>query len=109
MTNHSSTITNWAMEFEKWAPGISFVVYKGTPQQRKEAALRIKNVDFHVLLTTYEYVIKDRPLLRKIKWVHMIVDEGHRMKNTKSKLSENLTMYYSTRYRLILTGTPLQV
>ena len=37
------------------------------------------------------------------------LDEGHRMKNTQSKLSQTLTQYYSTRYRLILTGTPLQV
>jgi ATP-dependent helicase STH1/SNF2 len=38
----------------------------------------------------------------------MIVDEGHRMKNQNSKLSSTITQYYTTRYRLILTGTPLQ-
>ena len=31
------------------------------------------------------------------------------MKNTQSKLTQTLTQYSSTRYRLILTGTPLQV
>src|SRR6202021_436586 len=30
------------------------------------------------------------------------------MKNTQSKLSQTLTTYYPSRYRLILTGTPLQ-
>jgi ATP-dependent helicase STH1/SNF2 len=30
------------------------------------------------------------------------------MKNTQSKLAQTLTQFYSTRYRLILTGTPLQ-
>lgn len=30
------------------------------------------------------------------------------MKNANSKLSSTITQYYSTRYRLILTGTPLQ-
>ncbi|EIW80853.1 hypothetical protein CONPUDRAFT_19934, partial [Coniophora puteana RWD-64-598 SS2] len=63
---------------------------------------------FQVLLTTYEYIIKDRPILSKMKWVHMIIDEGHRMKNTQSKLSQTLTQYYHSRYCLILTGTPLQ-
>jgi ATP-dependent helicase STH1/SNF2 len=38
----------------------------------------------------------------------MIIDEGHRMKNAQSKLSATLTTYYNCRYRLILTGTPLQ-
>jgi ATP-dependent helicase STH1/SNF2 len=39
----------------------------------------------------------------------MIIDEGHRMKNANSRLSVTLMSYYSSRYRLILTGTPLQV
>jgi ATP-dependent helicase STH1/SNF2 len=68
----------------------------------------MRQTNFQVLLTTYEYIIKDRPFLAKVKWVHMIVDEGHRMKNANSKLSSTLTTYYTTRYRLILTGTPLQ-
>ncbi|KAG1896089.1 SNF2 family N-terminal domain-containing protein, partial [Suillus fuscotomentosus] len=63
---------------------------------------------FQVLLTTYEYIIKDWPILSKLKWVHMIIDEGHRMKNTQSKLAQTLTQYYHSHYRLILTGTPLQ-
>lgn len=28
---------------------------------------------FQVLLTTYEFIIRDRPHLSKIKWVHMII------------------------------------
>ena len=31
------------------------------------------------------------------------------MKNAESKLSQTLSLYYTARYRLILTGTPLQV
>jgi ATP-dependent helicase STH1/SNF2 len=30
------------------------------------------------------------------------------MKNTQSKLAQTLTQYYRSKYRLILTGTPLQ-
>lgn len=103
-----STLTNWNMEFEKWAPSISRIVYKGPPLARKQQQSQIRYGHFQVLLTTYEYIIKDKPVLSRIKWVHMIVDEGHRMKNAQSKLSNTLTQYYNTRYRLILTGTPLQ-
>ncbi|EMR10860.1 hypothetical protein PNEG_01006 [Pneumocystis murina B123] len=103
-----STLTNWTLEFEKWAPSVSKIVYKGPPLIRKHIQHQIRQGNFQVLLTTYEYVIKDRPVLGKIKWVYMIVDEGHRMKNTQSKLSYTLTTYYSSKYRLILTGTPLQ-
>lgn len=103
-----STLTNWNNEFEKWAPSVTRIVYKGPPNQRKNHAQQIRYGNFQVLLTTYEFIIKDRPVLSKIKWLHMIVDEGHRMKNAGSKLSSTITQYYHTRYRLILTGTPLQ-
>lgn len=103
-----STLTNWNLEFEKWAPALKKITYKGTPVQRKVMQYDIKQQNFQVLLTTFEYVIKDKSLLSKIKWVHMIIDEGHRMKNANSKLSETLTQFYHSDYRLILTGTPLQ-
>ncbi|KAI8372913.1 SNF2 family N-terminal domain-containing protein [Radiomyces spectabilis] len=104
-----STLTNWALEFEKWAPSVTKIVYKGPPDVRKDIQKRqIRHRDFQVLLTTFDYIIKDRPALSKIKWMHMIIDEGHRIKNTNSRLTTVLRQYYSSRYRLILTGTPLQ-
>lgn len=104
------TLTNWALEFEKWAPSVNMVVYKGPPDVRKQIQRnQLKHRDFQVLLTTFDYIIKDRPILCKFKWLHMVIDEGHRMKNTQSKLTTVIRQHYSSRYRLILTGTPLQV
>ncbi|KAJ7911546.1 SNF2 family N-terminal domain-containing protein [Mycena leptocephala] len=80
----------------------------GNPAQRRALQGELRVGHFQVLLTTYEYIIKDRPILCKIKWLHMIIDEGHRMKNTQSKLTVTLTTYYHSRYRLLLSGTPLQ-
>ncbi|KAF2004396.1 hypothetical protein P154DRAFT_458958 [Amniculicola lignicola CBS 123094] len=103
-----STLTNWTSEFEKWAPTVVKIVYKGPPNSRKLLQQQIRWGQFQVLLTTFEFIIKDRPVLSKVKWLHMIVDEGHRMKNAQSKLSSTISQYYTTRFRLILTGTPLQ-
>ncbi|KAL4254551.1 Swr1 complex component [Abortiporus biennis] len=103
-----STMTNWSGEFAKWAPSVKMIAYKGNPTQRRALQGEIRSGNFQVLLTTYEYIIKDRPILCRLKWIHMIIDEGHRMKNTQSKLVQTLTQYYHSRYRLILTGTPLQ-
>lgn len=103
------TLTNWALEFEKWAPSVTTVIYKGPPEVRKEIQKKsIRHRDFQVLITTFDYIIKDKPALSKIKWKYMIIDEGHRMKNTQSKLTIVLRQYYTSNYRLILTGTPLQ-
>lgn len=103
-----STITNWTLEFEKWAPSINVIVYKGSQQQRKALQSEVRLGQFQVLLTTYEYIIRERPLLSKFQYSYMIIDEGHRMKNSNSKLSITLRTYYKTKNRLILTGTPLQ-
>jgi len=103
-----STMTNWALEFTRWAPSVKVICYKGAPQVRRNLSLTLRSQNWQVLLTTYEFIIKDRAILSKTKWIYMIIDEGHRMKNTKSKLALTLQQYYYSRYRLILTGTPLQ-
>jgi ATP-dependent helicase STH1/SNF2 len=104
-----STLTNWTLEFDKWAPSVAKIVYKGLPLERRNLAGAIRAGNFQVLLTTFEYIIRDKPVLSRVKWLHLIMDEGHRMKNANSKLTVCLRQYYKTRYRLILTGTPLQV
>ncbi len=43
----------------------------------------IESDKFNVILTTFEYVMKDKHFLKKIKWQYIIVDEGHRMKNAQ--------------------------
>ena len=83
------------------------IVYR-SQQQRRSLQPDIRYGNFQVLLTTYEYVIRERPMLAKFHYSHMIIDEGHRMKNAQSKLSQTLRTYYKTKNRLILTGTPLQ-
>lgn len=103
-----STLSNWANEFKRWAPSISVVQYKGAPLQRKEIAKRsIATSDFNVLLTTYDYTMKDKGRLGAVKWQCIIVDEGHRLKNSQSKFTQIMGQFQS-RYRLLLTGTPLQ-
>lgn len=60
-----------------------------------------------VIVTTYEVLLKDAELLAPVSWAALVVDEAHRMKNTKSKLVECLAKFtFGTS--LLLTGTPLQ-
>ncbi|UJR27769.1 hypothetical protein I4U23_009041 [Adineta vaga] len=104
-----STLSNWASEFQRWAPQVTVIQYKGLPHVRKMLAQTLRTNRLNVLLTTYEYIMRDRSILSKIGWKYLIVDEGHRMKNHHCKLTQILNTYYSNApHRLLLTGTPLQ-
>ncbi|XP_043475392.1 ATP-dependent helicase brm isoform X6 [Leptopilina heterotoma] len=103
-----STLSNWVLEFEKWAPSVVVVSYKGSPAGRRAIQSQMRATKFNVLLTTYEYVIKDKSVLAKLQWKYMIIDEGHRMKNHHCKLTQVLNTHYLAPHRLLLTGTPLQ-
>uniref|UniRef100_A0A1A8NSL4 SWI/SNF related, matrix associated, actin dependent regulator of chromatin, subfamily a, member 4 n=1 Tax=Nothobranchius pienaari TaxID=704102 RepID=A0A1A8NSL4_9TELE len=103
-----STLSNWVYEFDKWAPSVVKVSYKGSPAARRTFVPQLRSGKFNVLLTTYEYIIKDKQVLAKIRWKYMIVDEGHRMKNHHCKLTQVLNTHYLAPRRVLLTGTPLQ-
>lgn len=85
-----TTINNWINEFEFWAPHISVLVYKGKKNERPILAQSLRSQKFNVVLTTYEYILNDKSTLSRIHWQYIIVDEGHRMKNTKSKFAVTL-------------------
>lgn len=85
-----TTISNWTMEFDRWAPDIKKLIYKGKKSERPKLAQMLKNEKFNVLITTYEYIMLDKSILSKIMWQYIIVDEGHRMKNFKSKFAMTL-------------------
>ncbi|KAL3265822.1 hypothetical protein HHI36_010018 [Cryptolaemus montrouzieri] len=103
-----STLTNWTNEFDKWCPTIRTVCLIGDQETRNTL---IRDVlmpgEWDVCVTSYEMVIKEKSVFKKFNWRYMVIDEAHRIKNEKSKLSEYLREFKTTN-RLLLTGTPLQ-
>ncbi|KNC78025.1 hypothetical protein, variant [Sphaeroforma arctica JP610] len=103
-----STLSNWWNEFNKWVPTMKVLRYKGARQERKNLKPQVLQCHYNVLLTTYDFVMKDKATLGKVKWTYLIMDEGHRIKNSDSKLVKVLKNSYHIPHRLLLTGTPLQ-
>lgn len=104
-----AVLPNWAREFKIWYPDCGVVFYDGTKDTRK--ALReehMKGSRFNVLLTHYDLAMYDKRWLSDVAWDYIVVDEGHRLKNHQSKLSTVLQAAYTTKHRLLLTGTPIQ-
>lgn len=103
-----STLQNWMNEFSKWCPSVKAVCLIGDQNSRSEF---IRDVllsgEWNVCVTSYEMCIREKSALKKLSWRYMVIDEAHRIKNEKSKLSEILREFKTTN-RLLITGTPLQ-
>jgi len=63
--------------------------------------------EWDVCVTSYEMCIREKSVFKKFNWRYLVIDEAHRIKNEKSKLSEILREF-KTANRLLITGTPLQ-
>jgi TATA-binding protein-associated factor len=61
-----------------------------------------------VIITSYDVVRKDIDHLGKLHWNYCILDEGHVIKNAKSKITLSVKQL-KAHNRLILSGTPIQV
>lgn len=104
-----AVLSNWVKEFAKWLPQAETVLYDGKPDERKLIRdTRLVDMRFNVMLTHYDMIIRDKTALIKHRWTYIIVDEGHRLKNKDSKLADVLQNMFSCRFRLLLTGTPIQ-
>uniref|UniRef100_A0AC35TTL7 Chromatin-remodeling complex ATPase chain Iswi n=1 Tax=Rhabditophanes sp. KR3021 TaxID=114890 RepID=A0AC35TTL7_9BILA len=103
-----SVLNNWINEVAKFCPTLRTVSLIGDEASRNEVIKnRILTLDFDIVATTYEMILKTITQLKKIKWEYVIIDEAHRIKNEKSKLSEMVRLLNSNN-RLLITGTPLQ-
>ena len=110
-----SVVGNWMREFKKWCPVIRTIRMGGTKDERQKFVTEHLPVDsetgkYHwdVLVTSYEGVLKERGKLAKINFKYLIIDEAHRIKNENSSLSKAVRTL-NTAFRLLITGTPLQV
>jgi superfamily II DNA or RNA helicase len=52
--------------------------------------------EWDVCVTSYEMVIKEKSVFKKFHWRYLVIDEAHRIKNEKSKVSSQYL--YSSFY-----------
>ncbi|EDK37807.2 hypothetical protein PGUG_01905 [Meyerozyma guilliermondii ATCC 6260] len=99
-----STLSGWFNEVQRFAPSMKVLKYTGTKQERQK--IRLKS-DYNLILTSYEISIRDFTKLNSVSWKYLIVDEGHRLKNSECLLIKVLKKL-DVQNRLLITGTPLQ-
>ena len=106
----SSTLENWLREFNKFCPDLMVQAYYGSQSEREELRYDLQNSDYDVMVTTYNLATGAAPdfkFLRNQNFNMIVYDEGHMLKNSTSERYNKL-MRLNAKYRLLLTGTPLQ-
>ncbi|CAM0912617.1 unnamed protein product [Alopecurus aequalis] len=106
-----STLSNWLNELSRFVPSMTGLIYHGDKVVRAELRRKFmpKNVgpDFPIVITSFEMAMYDAKFLANYEWKYVVVDEGHRLKNTNCKLLKELKRI-PMENKLLLTGTPLQ-
>ena len=100
----ATLIAQWEAEIHKWAP--AFVVYT-FKNNRKGVMKALFQEPFGILLITYEILHTEYELLHSRKWFYVILDEGHKIKNSNCLLTQLCKRFHSF-HRLLLSGTPIQ-
>jgi SWI/SNF-related matrix-associated actin-dependent regulator of chromatin subfamily A member 5 len=107
-----SVLYSWCNEVEKWAPSLKLLRFHSSCKTEHNAQkdLLLKSATtYDVVVTTYE--TSKQPQLRHLwsrQYFHyLVLDEGHRMKDASSQISQAVRTIHCEN-KLILTGTPLQ-
>lgn len=79
--------------------------YNGSPTEREK--LRHKFKKHNLIVASYDIVRKDISFFTNIKWNYVVLDEGHIIKNGKTRTSVAIKALVAN-HRLILSGTPIQ-
>lgn len=98
---------HWVYEVNKFVPNnyLKPLHYVGFPNERER--LRPKLSKHNLVVASYDIIRKDINFFEQINWNYVILDEGHIIKNGKTKCSQAMKRLIAN-HRLILSGTPIQ-
>ena len=113
----SSLVSNWSKEFDKWLGKASqpkrVVVRNGVESEGLRTLklfVPLKPNQSEVLILSYEiFRLHVNVVDRAQKIGILVVDEGHRLKNTSGSQTLTALNSISVEARILITGTPIQV
>jgi SNF2 family DNA or RNA helicase len=96
-------IKQWFNEILK-ASGHKALLYYGSD---KKIITQNDINNAHIVLTTYNTVLPENCLLKKVVWNRVIFDEAHHLRNSKTRRFKSCKQI-KARVRWLVTGTPVQ-
>lgn len=101
----TSVVTNWKNELQRFAPQLTALPLNRPDCDRESTIRNAGNYD--VVITTYGLLVNEEETLAAKEWNIIALDEAHTIKNKETKMSKS-AMTLNGKFRLLLTGTPLQ-
>ncbi|NXE26562.1 HLTF factor, partial [Ardeotis kori] len=106
-----SVLSNWIDQFEQHIHQdfhVNIYVYYGSDRSKDPSILSVQDI----VLTTYnilaaDYGIRGDSPLHKVKWLRIVLDEGHIIRNPNAQQTK-AALNLEGRRRWVLTGTPIQ-
>jgi len=99
----TSLIYNWEIEASKFTPDLKVLVYTGSGRNKDVASFE----GYDLVLTSYGITRIDIDVLKLYYFNYVILDESQAIKNPSSNIAKAVRKLKS-KFRLILTGTPLE-
>ena len=96
---------HWQYEIKTYVENLRVMIYGGDRTERLRTIHTLREYD--VVVTSYDVIRNDIDELGRIDWNYCILDEGHIIKNGKTKLAKAVKIL-KANHRLILSGTPIQ-
>jgi TATA-binding protein-associated factor len=111
----STLVGHWAHEINKYVEEsvLRPLAISGTPAERASAQQQLRlggavgGGCYNVVIISYESLRSDADWASGISWDYIVLDEGHVIRSTKSKLAQAVKRLQA-QHRLVLSGTPIQ-
>ncbi|KAI8821328.1 P-loop containing nucleoside triphosphate hydrolase protein [Fimicolochytrium jonesii] len=102
-----SVLNSWLSETHRWTPHLTAITFHGSAHERIRLKSEYLHKQFDICITTYEMFVSESHWFKYMSWKYCVLDEGHKIKNETSQVSQTLQGIKS-EFRLLLTGTPVQ-
>jgi len=100
-----SVLSAWGDDISRFTSAVDFRIARYVGGNRKRIIEQLGQYD--ALLTTYNIIVKDIDILRKIVWEYVVLDEAQKIKNPDTATAKACRQLI-VKHKLALTGTPVE-
>jgi len=98
-----SLLENWRREFAKFAPGLTVLKHQGPARTGRYIDLQ----KHHVVIASYDTVVRDLSMMKMVQWDAVILDEAQNIRNPAA-IRTRTVKDLPRKVAVAMTGTPME-